>query len=44
MQTPTGAGSFLDWAMRGANNQPGLWERFGLNAAPTTTGNTAIND
>ena len=33
MQTPTGAGSFLDWAMRGANNQAGLWERFGLTPA-----------
>jgi len=38
MQTPTGAGSFLDWAMRGANNQAGLWERFGLTPAGTVSG------
>ena len=43
MQTPTGAGSFLDWAMSGANNQPGLWERFGLNPAGTTSGGVTSN-
>ena len=48
MERPTGANSFLDWAMRGAGDGAGLWERFGLTPAAAagvtstgTTGNTA---
>ena len=47
MERPTGANSFLDWAMRGAGGGAGLWERFGLTPAGasgvTSTGSTTTS-